>query len=268
MCNFRTWSSLWLRRSFNKCPFCINCCSLHNRCSSNEIRKTVRFTLYLIQCTIIFFLFPRVNITLGEYDITTHIDCDPVWNECADNRIEIPIDKTYPHPDYRQDLSNRPNDIALIRLKSPVAFNDFVKPICLPPVNIDDTIQKPKKLLAIAGWGKATPDAIYGSTMKLKAKIPLFPYENCSRIYKTKGINLNDKQICAGGFDAKDSCRGDSGGPLMFFEDSDQLNLRWYVAGIISFGYKICGTVGIPSIYTKVSSYMPWIQKIINQINL
>lgn len=171
----------------------------------------------------------------------------------------------YTHPNYQPNTASRPNDIGILRLKKPAPRNDFIKPICLPPSDIEKDIYKPKKYLSIAGWGKTKPEALYGSKVKLKAKIPIFPYENCIKVYKDKGILLSPNQICGGGYDKKDSCRGDSGGPLMFLDDSDLLHLRWYVIGIISFGYKDCGTPGIPSIYTKVTSYLPWIKEIISQ---
>lgn len=33
----------------------------------------------------------------------------------------------------------------------------------------------------------------------------------------------------------------------------------WYLAGIVSYGPAMCGSEGIPGVYTKVSSYLEWI---------
>ena len=48
----------------------------------------------------------------------------------------------------------------------------------------------------------------------------------------------------------QDSCTGDSGGPLIFRELTDD---PWYQIGIVSFsaGNK-CGTKYLPGVYTKV----------------
>ena len=34
----------------------------------------------------------------------------------------------------------------------------------------------------------------------------------------------------------------------------------WYQTGLVSYGSKICGS-GDPSVYTKVSEFLDWIQK-------
>lgn len=51
-----------------------------------------------------------------------------------------------------------------------------------------------------------------------------------------------------------DVCKGDSGGPLMLPK------LNRYQIGITSFkGSEHCGGENIPSIFTNVTDYMPWI---------
>ena len=54
-----------------------------------------------------------------------------------------------------------------------------------------------------------------------------------------------------------DSCQGDSGGPLMI---QKQTYIREYSEqiGIVSFGL-VCGTDGVPGVYTNVAYFMEWI---------
>ena len=61
----------------------------------------------------------------------------------------------------------------------------------------------------------------------------------------------------------QDSCTGDSGGPLVFKEFTDD---PWYQIGIVSFsaGNK-CGTKYLPGVYTKVESYLEWIESNLEQ---
>lgn len=59
-------------------------------------------------------------------------------------------------------------------------------------------------------------------------------------------------------FLGKDSCSGDSGGPLMQTFSSDKS--QWYVEGVVSFGAS-CGREGWPGIYTRVSEYVDWIKE-------
>lgn len=70
-------------------------------------------------------------------------------------------------------------------------------------------------------------------------------------------MTLGRSQICAGGVRGKDSCKGDSGGPLMSLYVAEDFN--WYAVGIVSFGPDDCGQHGFPGIYTRVSDYMVWI---------
>ena len=50
------------------------------------------------------------------------------------NRVEITSYNGWTHPQWSSnDLSN---DIALIELPSPIEFNDYIKPSCLPKVKI------------------------------------------------------------------------------------------------------------------------------------
>ena len=57
-----------------------------------------------------------------------------------------------------------------------------------------------------------------------------------------------------------DSCKGDSGGPLLCHK-----NGRWTVFGITSFG-EGCGQQGKYGIYTKVPNYTKWIQSVISTV--
>lgn len=67
--------------------------------------------------------------------------------------------------------------------------------------------------------------------------------------------------MCAGGEEGKDSCRGDSGGPLMaLFADENQ-DINWYCVGVVSFGPSPCGMKGWPGVYTRVANYVEWIIK-------
>lgn len=65
--------------------------------------------------------------------------------------------------------------------------------------------------------------------------------------------------MCAGNGKG-DSCKGDSGGPLMAIDtETYPDHPYWYFAGIVSFGPIQCGTPGWPGVYTRVSSFMDWI---------
>ena len=56
-------------------------------------------------------------------------------------------------------------------------------------------------------------------------------------------------------FLGKDSCSGDSGGPLIV---RNRIEDPMYLKGIVSFGTKKCGK-GFPGVYINVTHYIPWI---------
>lgn len=72
-------------------------------------------------------------------------------------------------------------------------------------------------------------------------------------------MNLGQGQLCAGGEKGRDSCRGDSGGPLMTISADKSGEINWYAAGVVSFGPSPCGMENWPGVYTRVSKYVNWI---------
>lgn len=194
------------------------------------------------------------NVRLGEYDTETNPDCLMDGDEiliCADDPITVGVEEQIAHENYRPTSRDQKYDIALLRLSRDVAFTSYVKPICLPP---DGAIGQ--KLFA-AGWGKT--ENTTASNVKLKVSLPAVEKEQCQTTYSNAGVNLGAGQICAGGQKGKDSCRGDSGGPLMALERTRDGAGKWSAVGVVSFGPSPCGMLGWPGVYTKVSDFVPWI---------
>lgn len=56
--------------------------------------------------------------------------------------------------------------------------------------------------------------------------------------------------------------QGDSGGPLQVpkYESSQQTSVLYYVIGVTSFGIG-CAQPNLPGIYTRVSSFIDWIEE-------
>ncbi|XP_072394640.1 phenoloxidase-activating factor 1-like [Diabrotica undecimpunctata] len=190
-------------------------------------------------------------VKLGEHDKTKEIDCDKDGN-CNQKPIMAEIESFTFHEDYDPNDKTSPNDIAIIRLNQRITYTDFIRPICLPEPN-EGSVRDDE--LTTAGWGLTEHDA--ATNVKLKVEVPFRTRDECMTAFRSARLRLRDSQICAGGVDGKDSCKGDSGGPLM--KRSLANPLQWYQEGIVSFGNNNCGTAGLPGIYTKVSSFLSWI---------
>ncbi|GAB6027819.1 hypothetical protein CHUAL_002048 [Chamberlinius hualienensis] len=149
------------------------------------------------------------------------------------------------------------NDLALLELDRPVEYKPHIVPICLPDDNIDLTDQ----VAIVSGWGRLK----YGGRLPTglqHVEVPIIPNRKCQQMFLSAGHlkGLGDKFICAGYKDGgKDSCEGDSGGPLML-EGNDG---RWILIGTVSHGIK-CAYPNLPGVYINIAAYKSWILKVIN----
>jgi len=151
------------------------------------------------------------------------------------------VARFFNHEQYN-DVTND-NDVAIIRLASPMTLNNYVNIACLP--GKEPTVHES---VMIAGWGTTS----YGgspSNLLLQANVNIM--NECRFVYSIDP----SKQICAGTSDyTRDSCQGDSGGPLMH-----EVNGYWYVSGVVSYGDE-CAKKGSPGVYARVSYYLSWIR--------
>lgn len=88
-------------------------------------------------------------------------------------------------------------------------------------------------------------------------QLPRFDMSQCQHVYYSSSkINISASlQFCLGGERGRDSCRGDSGGPVL---TEDQSAGKFYAIGLVSLGTARCGRE-LPSVYTWIPSYMSWI---------
>ena len=96
-------------------------------------------------------------------------------------------------------------------------------PICLDTEKFNEI---PLKKQIVAGWGRTSTDVgTFGeigrvgaaSSKLMKVETPLIPIDECKKKYRPLKRLNNDTLLCAGGLEGKDSCSGDSGGPLITY---------------------------------------------------
>ncbi|XP_067364279.1 transmembrane protease serine 13a [Channa argus] len=151
-----------------------------------------------------------------------------------------------------ENYNNKTNDqdVALLKLTSPVFFTDKILPACLPA--FDKQFPQGTKCWT-SGFGTTVAGSGIVSRNLMEVPVNIIDSQQCSnpRVY---GSSITKNMICAGDMEGgKDACQGDSGGPLVCQADS-----RWYLVGITSWGTG-CGEKNKPGVYTKVSSVLSWI---------
>ncbi|KRY80867.1 Serine protease 30 [Trichinella pseudospiralis] len=135
---------------------------------------------------------------------------------------------------------SKPNDIALLRLKVEIPHSKYISPVCLPYQNQELPWGE---TCFVSGWGltRGRP-----SSKMRQVGIPILRKNDC------RFLDAYD-MFCAGDMNGgKDSCRIDSGGPLVC-----KLNDTFFQLGIVSFRDD-CARKNHAGIYTKVPYYVSW----------
>lgn len=205
------------------------------------------------------------RVVLGCHDLSDTQDCQI---------IEFGSEDLIEHEDYGR-LRGKNHDIAIIKLNNTNVrytneVNHAVGPACLPPLP-DFAYQG---MATASGYGKLEAGGIGGEYLSTKLQavdLNILSASDCEhtvneafnrdlQIRKTSQLVsfVRETQVCAGFRGGrKDSCEGDSGGPLMISRQG-----QIFVMGIVSFGpWETCGNENLPGVYTKVSHYVNWIKK-------
>uniref|UniRef100_A0AAG5CTH0 CLIP domain-containing serine protease n=1 Tax=Anopheles atroparvus TaxID=41427 RepID=A0AAG5CTH0_ANOAO len=193
------------------------------------------------------------RVRLGEWDLSSDRDCN-ADGDCNVAPIDMDIEKIVVHSGYDTQDKNHLNDIALIRMARNVDYSESVRAICLPLSNTAIKTNHVGTSSLAAGWGKT--ESASASQKKLKVELTVKSLQECSPVYQRNGIFLKPTQLCAGGLKGKDTCSGDSGGPLM-----RQFAGAWYLIAVVSFGPSKCGTADVPGVYTDVAKFADWIRE-------
>ncbi|XP_005176186.1 serine protease snake [Musca domestica] len=168
---------------------------------------------------------------------------------------DVKIKRFIKHPQYNAKTVY--NDIALIELE------EEAKDIYAPCLWSEETLIS-DNVIAV-GYGHTQFGGI-ASNQLLKTDLKIVTHNDCQQYYGTNsdaapsGIGAKT-HLCAGDPERlRDTCQGDSGGPLILEKINGRFK-RAYIVGVTSFGLGCAGEP--PSIYTRVSSYLDWIERIV-----
>jgi len=184
----------------------------------------------------------RLTVRLADHNIKTNSEV---------RHIEKKVKRVVRHRGF--DSRTLYNDIAILTLDSPVQFSKQVRPICLPTTSSESYAGK---TATVIGWGSLRESGPQPAELQ-EVNIPIWNNNDCKQKYGPAAPGgIVEHMLCAGQA-SRDSCSGDSGGPLMVN------NGRWTQVGIVSWGIG-CGKGQYPGVYTRVEKFLPWINKNLN----
>uniref|UniRef100_A0A1B0BMW1 Peptidase S1 domain-containing protein n=1 Tax=Glossina palpalis gambiensis TaxID=67801 RepID=A0A1B0BMW1_9MUSC len=197
-------------------------------------------------------ILTAAHCTDGVDGVTVYLGATDIHNENEEGQQRIYASKSNIIVHEKWEPATLSNDISLIKLPVPVEFNNYIQPATLPKKNGQYSTYDGEMVWA-SGWGKDSDSATAVSQFLRYIEVPVLPRNDCTKYYAG---SVTDKMICISGKDGKSTCNGDSGGPLIYKEGDTN-----YVIGATSFGIIIGCEKGWPGVFTRVTSYLDWIEE-------
>ncbi|XP_028261105.1 elastase-1-like [Parambassis ranga] len=213
--------------------------SYHLLCGGTLIKR--RWVMTAAQCV---YSYSRLRVVLG----------DVVWNNHFGSEQTRDVGAIFVHPEWNYNSISSGNDIALLQLSSDVSLTSYVNLANLPK---SGEILPNNLSCYITGFGYTSTGGSLPNHL-MQAVLRIVDHQTCTS-FGWWGSTVKTTMICAGGSTAS-GCNGDFGGPL-----NCQVNGSWYVHGIASFVSAMgCNTPQKPTVFTRVSAYITWINSVIN----
>ncbi|KAM0734246.1 Chymotrypsin-1 [Formica fusca] len=146
------------------------------------------------------------------------------------------------HPNYMDGARYAwANDIAVITLKTPIQYNQYISPIALA-----DSLPAPGTLTTLSGWGLTSANGPAARTL-LKMHQSVVSLAQCQKDHN--GMTLSNTHLCAYNRRGIGACMGDSGGPLV--ANGKQV-------GVVSWSQPCA--VGVSDVYTNIVHHLNFIR--------
>ncbi|OXU31074.1 hypothetical protein TSAR_014231 [Trichomalopsis sarcophagae] len=200
---------------------------------------------------------------VGQYkDVDVLVQAGNIYyKETSDTQQRSGIVASFVHPGYQFGNPTGPHDIALLKLETPLEFNDYVKPIALPSAGSEPT-----------GYGTVTGLGSLKHMMSVQfpqvlqtVDLPIITYDACDKLLDEylgdmkEEINLLDEtRFCTGPTPTNQGyCLHDTGDPFVVKDE---------IVGVATFGFAAdCEKNPTPSIFIRVSAHVDWIQETISK---
>ena len=167
----------------------------------------------------------------------------------------VPVSGGHFHPDFEQTALH---DVGVLDLAQPVA----IQPIPLATSAINAATTFPGAQLNVSGYGTTKPFGTHLSPFLKTTVETVRTDRRCLHAY-SRDLFAPDSMICALGRKRRhpgkfkihtSACTGDSGGPLVANTATGPVQV-----GTVSFGGALCGLPASPTVYSRVSSSLDFI---------
>jgi secreted trypsin-like serine protease len=173
-----------------------------------------------------------IRVRIGVTDLTTQ------------EGETIDVSQLINHPDYLKPAGNFNNDIALLKLSS----NATQGAVILPAEASETNLNAPGTAVRVIGWGKTEA----GTTNVLREVSQQLSQDALCQSTWNSTPQMLCAQTPAGDTTVRESCSGDSGGPLF----TDSATPRQ--VGVVSFGTTDCTDITKPGVYARVTFFDAW----------
>uniref|UniRef100_A0A8B9WTG6 Complement factor D n=1 Tax=Bos mutus grunniens TaxID=30521 RepID=A0A8B9WTG6_BOSMU len=179
----------------------------------------------------------RVRVVLGAHRLQTP---EPTQQRLGISRL---FENNY-------NPQEKLNDVLLLQLSEKAVLGPAVQ---LLPWQREDRDVAAGTLCDVAGWGVVSHTGRKPDRLQ-HLLLPVLDRATCNlRTYHDGTIT--ERMMCAES-NRRDTCKGDSGGPLVCGSVAE---------GVVTSGSRICGNHKKPGIYTRLASYVSWIDGTITE---
>ncbi|UPQ89587.1 S1 family peptidase [Vibrio sinaloensis] len=163
----------------------------------------------------------------------------------------------YPDNYLDSEVERWPNDIAIIKLESPLAVGTYTS---LLNTTVNNAFAPNDNYKAVGHGYIAENDS--SGTRLLETSLTYVNTSNCQAVF---GSKITSSQLCfdgaLGATFKNATCNGDSGGPVYWYTGGQYVQI-----GLTSFGPATCGdpSANVIAVFTDVHDYQGWISQVIN----
>ncbi|XP_034933722.1 chymotrypsinogen B-like [Chelonus insularis] len=169
------------------------------------------------------------------------------------------------HPNYKRPIISKrlipQNDLAMLEVDSPFIFNGYVDVAQVSGASSDYDSG------SLAGWGSNGINYIptFPKELHYNKYLPVEVNLTCAEAINDaffgiefSPVEISSNQTCTGPVGENiGACILDGGSALV-----NKKNKKYVIIGVVSWSHLLCGTIGTPTVYTRIGAYSGWVNAV------